>query len=113
MDQPHGSVWRRRRYSRRGVLRGAGVGLAGALAAGCTTTSGPAPTATTASAAAPSASVGPAPVATSAAQPKYGGNHQVTYGPSDAPHLDPHQTNSAALLNQGVGIAWSQLLWYK
>lgn len=114
--------WSRRRRSRRAMLRelaGAGLGITGIVTlAGCTTSSAtptavpasnaPAPTAAPTAPAAPAASPTPA-----APQRKLGGAFRLQYGSSDAPHLDVHLSNAAALVNYGPGLSYSQLLSYK
>src|SRR5262245_23239814 len=107
------------RYSRRGILRGAGVGLGAAIVGGCTTANPPAPTGaavgparTTAASAAGSGAPVVSPTV-AARQPKYGGVFRLSSGATEAPHLDPHQTNTSALIAHGAGLAWSQLLQFK
>jgi peptide/nickel transport system substrate-binding protein len=106
----------RRRYARRRLLRGGGVGLAGLALAACTSTTA-SPTAAPAAApttGAAGATAGPAATPTGAArQPKMGGTFKQTQGSADQPHLDPHLVSSNALSIIGPGPAWSQLLAYK
>src|SRR5689334_15046516 len=109
-----------RRYGRRAVVRGLGLGAGGLVLAGCV---GPAAAPTPAAAPAASAPTAPpasgAPAAPSpspspvARQPKLGGTFRSSGGASEAPHLDPHQTNSGPLVSWGAGMAWSQLATFK
>src|SRR5205814_4149850 len=73
------------RYSRRGILRGAGVGLGAAIVGGCTTANPPAPTVAALGPAATSGAGAPgsgAPVVspTAARQPRYGGVFRLSSG---------------------------------
>jgi peptide/nickel transport system substrate-binding protein len=108
----------RRRVRRRGVLRGGALGLAGLALAGCTSeATAPTPPAATAAAtrvAAPTTGAQPAPSPAATARPaKLGGTLRLSNGLTDAPHLDPHQTNSALLITFGAAQAWGQLAQYK
>jgi ABC-type transport system substrate-binding protein len=112
---------RPRAISRRRIIQGSVLGATGILglgAYGCAST----PATPTSAAGAPTppgptAPAGPttaaAPASTPARQAKYGGTHKETIGTSDMPHLDVHMANTAALINQGAGMCYSQLLWFK
>src|SRR5207245_1119665 len=108
-----------RRLSRRGVIRGAGVGALGIAAwgaAGCAAASAP-PTAPAAGATSPPATSGPAgaagvPSPTPArATPKYGGKF-TSMATASGRDLDPHGgglTNAAL----SAGMCYSGLLTFK
>jgi peptide/nickel transport system substrate-binding protein len=107
---------RRRRIARRTVLGGAGLGAAGLALVACTPSAPPPAPATTAAPttlASPSGAAAAASPAPAARQPKYGGTLRISVGAAEMPHLDPHQTNSAAVFAFGHGVVWSQLLTYK
>src|SRR5438552_1524436 len=112
MSLTDGNHWTRRRWNRRGILRGAAAaaGVATLALTGCNTaTSTPSPTA--ASAASAATAVPAATAAPAVAAPKYGGTIKVMSTGGER-SLDPHMSSGAA---GGIGAAlcYSQLLTYK
>src|SRR4051794_39310190 len=104
----HG-YWTARRASRRRVLRGAALGLAGVALAGCTAsteTATTAPVPTSAAAASPTRAAGAAPAATAARTPKLGGTFK-TMGTSSEPNLDPHMESLRVTGGLGALICYS------
>jgi peptide/nickel transport system substrate-binding protein len=97
------------------VVRGLGLGVGGLALAACSgPAAAPTPAAAPAAPAPPAAGGQPAASPSPAArQPKLGGAFRGSGGQSEAPHLDPHQTNSGPLFSWGAGMAWSQLVTFK
>jgi peptide/nickel transport system substrate-binding protein len=109
----HSGYWKRRRLSRRTVIRGAVLSAAALGLGGCASAAPAAPTAAPPPAAAPATGAGGAAAPSPTAQPKRGGTVR-TMATTTYRNLEPHLSGGmAGTGSYGLPVCYSGLLTYK